>query len=145
MEIKIKELPVYLKNVLINIILFPFWLISIYMYNREMYNTKDFLIIGSLCFCLTVMSSIIITFAFSDEKEEVIMLDQEAIIPSIAIQVIILSSLLFLGYIFKKVTGYYFEYYSFLSVYFGISLLLLYSIKFAGKNNLDKQNTSKTE
>jgi hypothetical protein len=96
MEIKIKDLPKYLKNLLINITLFPFWIISIYIYNNELYKTNDFLIIGSLCFCLIIISSIIITYTFIDKEKGEIMLDQGVIIPSITEQVILLSLLIFL-------------------------------------------------
>lgn len=40
MEIKIKDLPKYLKNLRINITLFPFWIISIYIYNNELYKNE---------------------------------------------------------------------------------------------------------
>lgn len=36
-------------------ILLPFWLLSIYLLNRPLYDSKDYLIIGSFCFCFAVM------------------------------------------------------------------------------------------
>lgn len=138
MEIKINDLPKYLKNFLINIVLFPFWIISIYIFNVELYNTNDFLIIGSICISLTIVSSMIMTYTFMDKERDEIMLDQYVIIPSLAIQIILLSVIIFLGYLFKKITGYYFEYYSFLILYFGISFFFLFIVKFLGKNNPDK-------
>ena len=93
---------------------FTFWIISIYIFNVELYNTNDFLIIGSICISLTIVSSMIMTYTFMDKERDEIMLDQDVIIPSLAIQIILLSVIIFLGYLFKKITGYYFEYYSFL-------------------------------
>tara|TARA_R110001606_G_C15307163_1_gene643228 strand:+ start:69 stop:485 length:417 start_codon:yes stop_codon:yes gene_type:complete len=138
MKMNINDLPKYLKNFLINIILFPFWVISIYIFNPELYFTNDFLIIGSLCISLTIISSMIMSYTFMNKEKDETMLEETVIISSLAIQVILLSVIIFLGYLFKKITGYYFEYYSFLSLYFGMSLLFLYIVKFLGKNNHDK-------
>lgn len=36
------------------VVLFPFWFVSIYLFNRPLYNQGDLYIIGALCFCFSV-------------------------------------------------------------------------------------------
>ena len=65
-------------------------------------KTNDFLIIRSLCFCLIIISLIIITYTFIDKEKGEIMYDRGVIIPSISVEVILLSLLIFLLLFLKK-------------------------------------------
>lgn len=118
--IDITKIPENLKNLLINIILLPFWIVSIYIYNPELYRSNDFLIIGSVCICLTIISSILMSYVLMNTKKKQHILEMEILIPSIALQSILLSLIIFLGYIFDVIFGYIFLFYGFLTTYFVI-------------------------
>lgn len=36
------------------VVLFPFWFVSIYLFNKPLYNQGDLFIIAALCFCFSV-------------------------------------------------------------------------------------------
>ena len=120
MNIDLKNIPIYLKNLLISLILIPFWIIVIYIYHPELYKTNDYLILGSLCISLTILSSLIVSVALIDSKKHIHLLELHLAISNVAVQVILLSFLTFFGYIFNIVTGLKFYLYSFLGTYFAI-------------------------
>jgi hypothetical protein len=55
----LKDIPLKLKNFLVNSALLPFWYVAIYMYLPSVYNTNDLWLIISFCICLTLLSYII--------------------------------------------------------------------------------------
>lgn len=49
------NLPQKTKSLVIPlIIVFPFWLVAIYLLNKPFYQQKDYLILGSFCFCFSI-------------------------------------------------------------------------------------------
>ncbi len=122
--IDITKIPKYLKSLLINSILLPFWITSIYIYHPQLYLTNDFLIIGSLSISLTIISSMIGVLAFVDTKKPEHLLQEYLVMANVAIQVILLSLVIFLGYISYLIFDKKFLFYGFLLTYFGILSLL---------------------
>ena len=111
---------------------------SIYIYSPELYKSNDFLIIGSICICLTIISSIMMSVAIMDTNKKHYILDEEIVIPNVAIQAILLSLIIFLGYVFNVLFGLIFLFYSFLTTYFGILSIFIIINLFSEKNNQSK-------
>lgn len=43
------------KSVILSLaVLMPFWWVAIYVFNKPLYNTKDFFILVPLCFCFSI-------------------------------------------------------------------------------------------
>lgn len=55
----LKNIPLQLKNFLVNSSLLPFWYVVIYIYLPSVYNTNDRWLIISFCICLTLVSYIV--------------------------------------------------------------------------------------
>lgn len=50
------KLSVSTKSVVLSVAgLIPFWIISIYLFNKPLYNKGDYLILGCICFCFSLM------------------------------------------------------------------------------------------
>jgi predicted MFS family arabinose efflux permease len=48
------KLSLTVKNAILSLaVIIPFWLISIYLLNKPLYHTQDYLIIGAFCFCFS--------------------------------------------------------------------------------------------
>ena len=138
--IDIEKIPKYLKTFLINLVLIPFWYISIYIFNNTLYKTQDFLIIISLCICLTIVSSILMSIIMTNSEKDAYILEENVVIPTVSVQVILLSTVIFLGYTLKVTTGKLLNFYGFLITYFSIILfILLCLIIFNGKRNNSKK------
>ncbi|KAA2218277.1 hypothetical protein [Maribacter flavus] len=118
----IGEIPKYLKNMLLNVLLMPFWYISIYLFAPEIYATQDVLLLLSICVSLTMISSIIaaiLTNYNSDKKEPPMSpFDTINVIAAFLIQLILLSIILFISFLVPKFTGRIFEFYGFVLTYF---------------------------
>ena len=141
--IDIEKIPRHLKSLLINIILFPFWIISIYIFKPELYKTNDYLIIGSLCISLTIVSSLLTSIIFLDSKKNEHILEQHIIIASATIQSLLLSIIIFSGYLFNVFFNIKFEFYGFLATYFGI-LTVFSVLRFIDEQKiLEKRNIKK--
>jgi hypothetical protein len=137
----ISKIPKDLKSFLINLILIPFWIISIYIYHPELYKSEDLIIIGSICICLTFTSSLITSIGLMNQKIHDTILDQQLIIGSVTLQVIWLSVLIFSGYLFNVFFNKIFLFYSFLMIYFGIIILFaLNSLKKKGSRGDNIKN-----
>ncbi|HAA01335.1 MAG TPA: hypothetical protein DIS90_14875 [Cytophagales bacterium] len=49
------KLPITTRNIILSLAMqLPFWLIAIYLLNKPLYNSGDYLIIGAFCFCFSV-------------------------------------------------------------------------------------------
>lgn len=143
MNIDIKNLPEKLKTFLINLITLPFWYISVYIYHIDFYKTNDYVLIFSVCFCLMLISSLIssVTILIND-IEDSDFLDESNVVISVVFQIIILSFIIFLGYLSKIVFGLCFQFYGFLLTYF--SLIILFFIKIV-INKRKKKEIKKTK
>lgn len=97
--IDISKIPKRLRTLLINLILLPYWYISVYIFHPSLYNTGDFLIIISVCIGLTIISSFFSHFVISNGKSH--FLEENNVILATALQIILLSSIIFLGYLSK--------------------------------------------
>jgi hypothetical protein len=115
------KLPKGLIIFLINIFIFPFWIISMYLFSNELYKTGDFLIIGSLCISLTIISfflSALIIFDSKNKDDE--LLSQTIVMPSVLVQSLLLSVLIFIFYLFKVILSRNISFFIFLCFYFGL-------------------------
>ncbi len=127
--IDFSKFPKDLKSILINTIMFPFWYISIYMLNKDLYYSGDYLLITSICICFTFISytlSSFISIDVLDELKDKWVLDYPVIITSIFIQVSWLSIILFSCYLANIFTGSILYFHSFLIIYFGVLLFRFY-------------------
>ncbi|AUC84757.1 hypothetical protein CW731_05365 [Polaribacter sp. ALD11] len=138
--IDFEKIPKKLKYHLINLVLIPFWIISIYLFGNELYIANDFLIISCLCFCLTLCSYIVSSFLISLWNFNPEVKKKELIIFSIFFQTMFLSALIFLGYVFNLICKLKFEFYSFIITYFVSISLLLFIGKF-GKINWERKKS----
>ncbi|MCA0133922.1 hypothetical protein [Winogradskyella alexanderae] len=135
----IDKIPKHLKTLLINSVLLPFWYISIYIFHHEFYKNDDFLIIASVCIGLTIVSSLLTSIILTRSEKDTNILEENVVIPTVAIQVILLSLIIFLGYLFKVFFGKIFHFYGFLLTYFGIIISILFLDLISGKNNPEKK------
>lgn len=122
----IGEIPIYLKNMLLNVLLLPFWYIAIYLFSPEIYATGDILLLLSICISLTMISSIIasILVNLNEEKEKrVSPFDTANVVGALLIQVFVLSLLLIISFLVPKFVGFIFEFYGFVITYFVILIL----------------------
>ncbi|GGE23101.1 hypothetical protein [Psychroflexus salis] len=137
--IDIDKIPRHLKTLLINSVLLPFWYISIYIFHPKFYKTDDFLIIASVCIGLTIVSSLLTSIILTLSEKEAHILEENIVVPSVAIQVILLSLIIFLGYLFKVFFDKIFYFYGFLLTYFGIIILIIIIDLINGRNNPEKK------
>jgi hypothetical protein len=78
------------------------------------------------------------SIAIMDANKEHYILDEDIVIPNVAIQAVLLSLIIFLGYVFNVIFGLIFLFYSFLTTYFGILAIFIIINLFNGKNNQSK-------
>ena len=140
--IDLEKIPKDLKNYLITIVTLPFWYISVYYFFETVYLKNDFVLIGSICISLAIISnfiaSIIALTEFNENDKNANLFQFEVVMFSTFIQCFWLSILIFLGYLSSKLTGYKFEYYGFLIVYFiGYIAYIPYASRLE-KNNKNK-------
>jgi len=127
--IDFSKLSTNLKNVLVNIILIPYWYISIYIFHPNLYNTNDRLLILAICFGLTLISSFLTSVYLINPKKDDFIFDENIVIPSSILQSLLLSIIIFLGYLSKLYFKIIFLFHGFLITYFGLLILLLISKK----------------
>ncbi len=139
--IDIDKIPKDLRNYLITVTTLPFWYISIYYFFNNIYLKNDFILIGSICISLAIISnfiaSIIAITEFKEKNDNANLFQFEIVIFSTFIQCFWLGFLIFLGYLSSKLIGLKFEYYGFLIVYF--SGFLAY-IPYASRFEKNKKN-----
>lgn len=127
----LKNVPKDLLTFSSTSVLLPFWYVSIYIFLPEIYYASDLILNVSICICLSITSSVVFSLAckLDMNNENVNVLHESVIIPSIIIQITVLSILIFIGYIFKLKTETVLEFYSFVLIYFLIGIVyLLYTI-----------------
>lgn len=131
----VKNIPINLRNLLSISALLPFWYISIYIFHPSLYNSKDILLIASVCIGLSLVSSAILGTAFAERDG---ILHHNAVFPTVLIQMFTLSLLIFICYLVKEWSGSVLTFYGFLIVYFVIIMILFFY-----KNWLDNQKDKK--
>jgi hypothetical protein len=115
------KLPKGLIIFLINIFIFPFCFFSMYLFSNELYKTGDFLIMGSLCISLTIISfflSALIIFDSENKDDE--LLSQNIVMPSVLLQSLLLSVLIFIFYLLRVILSINISFFIFLCFYFGL-------------------------
>lgn len=139
--IDLTKLPKELKIILSNLLVLPFWYISIFIFNKDLYYTGDNLLIFSLCICLGLSSSIISSVSSTEIIESKNgLFDTGVASLSLFIQIVIISVLIYISYIFSKITSYIFTFESFVSVYFFIIIsICLFLIKHKWKKDKKKK------
>jgi hypothetical protein len=132
------KIPKDLKSVLINVIILPFWIVSIYIFEQDIYKSNDYLIISALCISLTIISSFLTSLIFIINNNNHYFLSEKVVIPSVAIQVFLISGVIFIGYLFKVLLNIEFLFYGFLSTYFGIIIIFNLLLLIPGKKEIKK-------
>jgi hypothetical protein len=112
MNIDFEKLPKELKNMFINIILIPFWYISIYLFENELYVSGDTALTLSVCVTLTFTISALFALIFSinnkNEPPQTPISSVGNMTTSAFVQSVIMSVLIYGGHLFKSLTGYVF-------------------------------------
>lgn len=119
--IDFSRIPLEVKNLLVNILLLPFWYLAIYIFHPNLYQSNDFFIILSVCICLILISSLVTSIVFVNiNKGKNHILNSTIVYSSVVFQIFILSVLIFLSYLFKVYFNEIFLFYGFVLTYFGI-------------------------
>jgi len=120
-----------IKAISLNLILIPFWYVSIFMFNKEFYKTSDTIIIISFCIVLSFLSSMLLAFFWNiiDIRNKVKVDFFSNMNTSIGVLTIWLSTLIFTtyscGFLFKQ----YIYFYWFVVIYFS-PIILIYILGF---------------
>lgn len=127
MTIDLSKIPEVLQSVLVSIVLIPFWIISIYIFNKDLYNTNDYLIITCLCISLTIVSNIFMLFIGFIPKIHKDIFHLNLSVKSAVYQSIILSILICVCHYLKTRKNINIEFTMFLYIYF-IPLFILFLV-----------------
>jgi len=140
MTIDTSKISEQLKSLLSYSIILPFWYISIYIFNIELYNSNDLILLTSICICLTLISSIlcsIMAFILID-KGTILTMDNTLL--SIIIQISTISLFIFLSYIYSLLFGKIFLLISFVFVYYLVLSILIYVLHLITSSKYIKDN-----
>lgn len=140
------KFPSELKNLLSNSIMLPFWYISIYIFSPSLYNSKDYLLIGSICVTLTIIASIItssMVVGMSKTNEKI--LDTNITFLSIFFQIITISPLIFICYIYSVLFNKILFFHYFILIYFLLLIAIHILLFLTEKNTRNIKNENTTE
>jgi CDP-diglyceride synthetase len=120
-----------IKAISLNLILIPFWYVSIFMFNKEFYKASDSLIVISFCIVLSFLSSMLLAFFWNiiDIKNNIKVDFFSNMNTSIGVLTIWLSALIFITYSFGFLFKQYIYFYWFIVIYFS-PIILIYILGF---------------
>ena len=150
-ELNIKQLPKKLRNMSINIFLIPFWYISIYLFGPSIYNSKDSILIASVCISYTIISAFLayVTAFVLDKKprKKKKRFHHGTIIMSFINQVSWLSTIILTGYLYPLLfNAERFNFYGFSLLYFiPTALFFIYGLNKSVNRDKKREQKEKKE
>ena len=134
----------HLKNLLIHILIFPYWYISIYVFHDDFYKSADSILLVALSTCLTITSGLIASLASPGDK---FILDLNVVRSSTAIQIGWFSLLLIVSYVSKIEYNIVFKFHGFVIAYFSPLLIgfLFIALTDKEKDKSKEEHKAKTK
>jgi hypothetical protein len=139
------KLPITLKSIVASVcICMPFWFISIYLFNKSLFNTNDYPLLLSFCFCFSltwyfiniIFAAAAIGFMEKIKDEEEVDGDVIFIVSGI-ISIIYLCAAIVLSY-WHEISFNYFLLFAYSYIVFRIILLTI--IHFIFRNSYSSKN-----
>lgn len=154
---ELQESNISIKSLAIWLLIIPFWFVAFYIYYPILFKI-NLIVPASLAFCLSAIGGITSSALISniagnsilEDKGKETDLDESDLRDQLTLgyagiglvfQVMFLSSQIFLGYLFYKLTDYIFTFFGFISFYFGILFVLFFIVAL----NVDKINTNHSQ
>lgn len=133
----VNKLSVSLRIIAVNIFLIPFWYISIYLFNNDLYKSLDYILIFAICIVFSISSSLplgdMMNKAEKESKDYVESLENyfAMTLSSIITLCIWLSILIFVTYSLKFLYNFTFDFYYFVVIYYIpiVTLWLFYNLE----------------
>jgi hypothetical protein len=129
---EVNESNQIIKAKAVNILLLPFWYVSIFLFNNSFYSKADIIINLAMCIVLSLVSSFLLSVGLSqyiqpNKNENNLYLN--AISISVAFLCVWLSLLIFIVYSFEFLFNQFIYFYWFIVIYFiPIFILVLFAL-----------------
>ena len=124
---EVNESNEIIKAKAVNLLLLPFWYVSMFLFNKSFYSKEDTVIIVAMCIVLSLISSFSLSlcldiFINKNNKSDNIYLNTMSI--SVALLSVWLSLLIFITYSFEFLFNQFIYFYWFIIIYFSPILVL---------------------